>query len=255
MIFHTFGDNKEKAVLFIHGMLTPWQIWNEAKEYFSKDHYVIIPELDAHTQDESSHFESVKKEAEVIERYILENLNGKIYMICGLSMGGAIAADLVMRGNIEPQNLVLDGAPLLKLSGFLRKIMKGNYKTIIRKTKKRDPKVIESAKKNFLPEDRLDDFFKLADRIEEDSITNMIDTIFAGTDIRRINSKPNILFLHGTKGNESISKKAAKMLKEKNPQTDIMEFDGYVHAQLAIFEPDKWIDAVSDWEKKKNKTD
>jgi hypothetical protein len=31
-------------------MLTPWQIWNTAAERFSKDHYVIVPELDAHTE-------------------------------------------------------------------------------------------------------------------------------------------------------------------------------------------------------------
>lgn len=210
MIFHTFGDKNEKAVLIIHGMLQPWQVWDKAIEYFSKDHYVIIPELDAHTQDETSHFESVGKEALKIEKYILENLDGRIYMICGLSMGGAIAANLVMRGNILTKNLILDGAPLLKVSGLLRKIMKNAYISLIRKTKKRDPKVIESAERDFLPKERLDDFFKLADRMEEDSIVNMIDTIFAGTDIKRIKEDPNILFLHGTKGNESVKKGSNK---------------------------------------------
>lgn len=30
MLIHTFGSNNGKAVLLLHGMLTPWQIWNEA---------------------------------------------------------------------------------------------------------------------------------------------------------------------------------------------------------------------------------
>ena len=251
MIFHTFGNKNEKAIVFIHGMLLPWQIWNRAIEHFSKDHYVIVPELDAHTQNETTRFNSVDEEALKIEKYILENLNGKTYMICGLSMGGAIATKLVMNGNIVTENLILDGAPLLKVSGLLKKIMKLNYISIIRKVKKRDPKVIESAKRDFLPGERLDDFFKLADRMEDDSLVNMIDTIFAGTDIKKIKNEPGILFLHGTKGNESVSKKAAIKLKEKNPQTEIKQFDGYAHAQLAVFESGKWVDAVSEWLNKK----
>ena len=247
MIFHTFGDKNKRAVLFIHGMLLPWQIWSRAIEYFSKDYYVIVPELDAHTQDETSQFNSVEEEALKIEKYILENLNGKTYMICGLSMGGAIAAKLIMNGNIVTEKLILDGAPLLKVSGLLKKIMKSSYISIIKKTKKRDPKVIERAKRDFLPGERMDDFFKLADRMENDSLVNMIDTIFAGTDIKKIKNEPGILFLHGTKGNEAVSKKAAIKLKEENPQTQIMQFDGYAHAQLAVFESDKWVDAVSEW--------
>ena len=30
MIFHTYGNKENKAVVLIHGMLTPWQIWNYA---------------------------------------------------------------------------------------------------------------------------------------------------------------------------------------------------------------------------------
>ena len=41
MIFHTFGDVSKKPVLLIHGMLNPWQLWEEAAEHFSKECYVI----------------------------------------------------------------------------------------------------------------------------------------------------------------------------------------------------------------------
>ena len=32
MIFHTFGDNHNLAILLIHGVLTPWQIWEDADQ-------------------------------------------------------------------------------------------------------------------------------------------------------------------------------------------------------------------------------
>lgn len=41
MIFHTFGNNENKAIMLIHGMLTPWQIWEDAVSVLSNDHFVI----------------------------------------------------------------------------------------------------------------------------------------------------------------------------------------------------------------------
>ena len=57
---HTFGDKNNIAVILIYGMLTPWQMWQDAIAYFEKDYYVIVPELDAHTQHEVSRFQSVE---------------------------------------------------------------------------------------------------------------------------------------------------------------------------------------------------
>jgi RNA polymerase sigma-70 factor (ECF subfamily) len=33
MLFHTYGDKNNKAVVLIHGMLTPYQIWNRAAQF------------------------------------------------------------------------------------------------------------------------------------------------------------------------------------------------------------------------------
>ena len=119
-------------------------MWDEAIEYFKNDYYVVVPELDGHTEDKASRFISVEEEAAEIIRYLKENLDGKIYMLCGLSMGGRVAATVAKDKNLSIEKLVLDGAPLKKLPGILIGIMKKSYKTIIRKAKARDPKVLES---------------------------------------------------------------------------------------------------------------
>ena len=66
MIFHTYGKKENKAVVLIHGMLTPWQIWNTAIKKFKRDYYVIVPELDAHTELNPTMFHSVEEEADKI---------------------------------------------------------------------------------------------------------------------------------------------------------------------------------------------
>lgn len=242
MKFHTFGSNENKAVILIHGVLNPWQIWKKAIAAFSGEYYVIVPELDAHTEDEPSSFDSVDKEAEQIRQYLLDNLSGSVYAICGLSMGGRIAATLAAMPGISAENLVLDGAPLLPVPKLMISIMKKTYISIIRKSKKRDPKVLESAKKGFIPEAYIPDYLKIADNMEEQSVINILDSVFSSFAFKKLDSR--ILFLHGTKGNEAVSKKAAIKMKAVNPQTEIRCFKGYAHAQLASFEQEKWINEV-----------
>lgn len=245
MNFHTFGNKSNKVVMLIHGMLTPWQIWEDAAEYFSKEYYVVIPELDGHTEQNSSEFVSVEKEAEKLAEYIRKNFDGKIYALCGLSMGGRIAAYLAGTSDIFFDYLVIDGAPLKKMPKLLTGIMKKNYISIIEESKKRNPKIIESCKKDFLPERYLNDFFKIADNISTQSISNIIDSVFGEFEYKKYDDKAKILFMHGTKGNESVARKSAAAMKKINPQTEIRCFKGYAHAQLACFEIEKWIDEVS----------
>ena len=79
MIFHTFGNDSGKAILLIHGMLNPWQIWKEVSDAFSNEYFVIIPELVAHTQEEASEFISVDDEAVKIRDYLQKNGKENIF--------------------------------------------------------------------------------------------------------------------------------------------------------------------------------
>ena len=247
MLFHTFGDADKKTVLLIHGMLTPWQIWQSAVDYFSESYFVIVPELDAHTEDSVTEFLSIEDEAAQIKAYLQKQNRKELFAICGLSMGGSIAAVLAGLPEIHPEFLVLDGAPLLPTSGIVKKIMTRSYLTILRKSKNRDPKILESFKKNFLPEKHLENYLKIADHIEEQSVINIIESVFCEFPFTKYDDYCKILFMHGTKGNESVSKKSASRMKRSNPQTVIKCYNGYAHAQLACFEEKKWIRDVCEF--------
>ena len=244
MNFHTFGDKENKAIVLIHGMLTPWQIWNTAINTFSKDHYVIVPELDAHTEEAPTAFNSVEEESEKIHEYIMDELNGQVYLLAGLSMGGRIAATLAKNGDLIIENLVLDGAPVTKVNGLMRWFMKSGYKSIITKSKKHDPKIMEQAKKDFLPEELLPYYIKIADNMNMESVDNIIDSVFSEFSIPKYRSGMKILFMHGTKGKEASLHKYALKMKEANPQTEIRCFEGLAHAELACFKPEQWVKEV-----------
>ena len=148
MIFHTYGNKENSAVIFIHGMFTPYSIWNMAVQAYAGEHYVIVPELDGHTEDEASTFISVDDEVKKLEGFISSELNGKVYLLAGLSMGGRIVSELAKSNAIKIENLVIDGAPLMKVNGILKSIMRNNYKAILKKSKARDPKIKASFEVN-----------------------------------------------------------------------------------------------------------
>ena len=246
MVFHTFGEKSDPVVLLIHGMLTPWQIWDEAIAHFSKEYYVIVPELDAHTLEQKSKFDSVEKEAEILRDYLISDIGGEVYLLCGLSMGGRIAATLGGMPGIKVKNLVLDGAPLLSLPKVMIGIMKSNYRSVLQRSVKRDSKMLESARKSFLPEKHIPEYLRIADQMEEESVERILDSVFGKAVFPKYEGC-RVLFMHGTKGNETLSKKAALKMKAVNPQTQINCYRGYNHAQLACFEPEKWVEEVERW--------
>ncbi|MBR4914574.1 MAG: alpha/beta hydrolase [Clostridiales bacterium] len=244
MIFHTYGNKENKAVVLIHGMLTPWQIWNTTIEKFSNDYYVVVPELDAHTEEMPTVFNSVEEEAEQIREYIVKELNGQVFLLAGLSMGGRIAATLAKNEDLNIENMVLDGAPLDKANGLMRAVTKASYKSIITKSKKHDAKIMEQAKKDFLPEEMLPYYIKIAENMIMESIDHIIDSVFSEFSIPKYRSDMKILYMHGTKGKEASVHKLALKMKESNPQTEIRCFEGLAHAELACFKPAQWVSEV-----------
>ena len=184
MIFHTYGQKDNKAIVLIHGMLTPWQIWNTAIESFKRDYYVIVPELDGHTEITPSEFHSVEEETEKIHKYIMDELGGQVYLLAGLSMGGRIAATLAKNEDLKIENLTMV------------------------------------------------------------SIDNVINSVFSDFVVTKYGSDMKILFMHGTKSNESVSRKCAIKMKSVNPQTEIRCFDGFAHAELACFKSEQWVKEV-----------
>jgi len=247
MLVHEFIDGDKPVMVLIHGVLTPWQIWMPHITEFNKSYNVYAIALNAHTEERASEFVSVSAEAEEIIHYFQMKNIETIDILCGISLGGKIAHEIWQTDKLTIRNLILDGAPLVPCPGFAIKIMIKNYKNIVHKSKIRDPKVIENFKKYFLPEIYLENYIKIADLMTDISIDNMVNSAFSESKIGCGNHQIGILFLHGTKGNEILSKKSAKILKKHYPAMKVVCFKGDAHCYKAIYQPEKWIGVVKDF--------
>ncbi|MDL2300277.1 alpha/beta hydrolase [Clostridiaceae bacterium OttesenSCG-928-D20] len=247
MLIHEFGNRNLPVMLLIHGVLCPWQIWEEQISHFQSQYHVLAVALNAHTENEKSEFVSLEREISEIEQYCKDNSIDEIDVLCGISLGGKIAHGIWNNGNISVKSLVLDGAPLVPCPGFAVKIMENNYLKIIHGSKSREKKTLESFKKNFLPEKYLESYLKIADFMTDDSMRNIVRAAFNGSELSGFDNKSRALFMHGSSGSEILSKMSAARMKKIYPDTKIICFKGDSHCQKVIFEPEKWIEAVENF--------
>lgn len=245
MQVHEFIEGNKPIMVLIHGVLTPWQIWTPQIAAFKEKYNIYAIALNAHTVENSSEFVSVPAEVEEIIQYFQNHNIHTIDALCGISLGGKIAYEIWKSGKLNIHNLIMDGAPLVSCPRFAINIMINNYKNIIHKSKARDAKVIENFKKYFLPEKYLDSYLKIADFMTDKSIENIVNSVFTGSKIEGVKNQSRILFIHGTKGNEVLSKKAASLMKKHYPVTEIICFKGDTHCYKAIYEPEKWMEVVA----------
>lgn len=248
MEFHTLGQIGNPVILLIHGALTPYEIMLPVAEHFKDSYRVIIPALDGHTKTEKSTFVSIENEAEKIEAYLREKEITEIFCVCGLSLGGAVAHKLLSRGNIRILNTVLDGAPLVKSPALLTRIMTGNYLDILKKSKERDKKTLDNFCRYFLPENYLTCYLEFIDKMSEDSIVNMLKSVGESTLDTNLDLKATrLLYLHGTRMNEYLSKKSAKKITKLYPEATVVCFKGDAHCRCAIYEPEDFAQVVLDY--------
>ncbi len=244
MNFHTFGCSDNKAIVLIHGVLTPWQMWEYQIDKLKNDFYIIVPALDGHTEEDASEFENVQQEAALIENYIIKNCDSKVYAVCGISMGGVISGVIWKNNRIKIDKLIMDGAPFLKVPKFMVGIMVSNYLKIVHSSKKHDPKTLDGFKKNLLPEKYLPNYLAFIDKMSDETIINMVNSVCSDNYPDNVKSSADVLFIHGTKANEMVAARVAKRLKKDYPQMKIICHKGLSHCENALFHPDKWYDDV-----------
>ncbi len=243
MLVHEFVDGQKPIMVLVHGLLTPWQVWTPQIEAFRERYNIYAIALNAHTEECASEFVSVLEEAEEIIRFFTERGIETIDVLCGISLGGKIGHEIWKSGKLHIRNLVMDGAPLAACPGFAVGIMIHSYKDIIHKSKKRDAGVMKSYR-NFLPEQYLNSYLKIADLFTDQSMENIVKTVFAGGKTGVSGSESRVLFIHGTKANEILSKKSAKILKKNYPAAEVVCFRGDAHCHKAIYEPERWTEVV-----------
>jgi pimeloyl-ACP methyl ester carboxylesterase len=238
VVFNTYGDKSLPSLMLIHGMA------NEAKLCYGKiipglkDYYVILCELDGHTDRENGSFISIEDCCYKIENYVRENLNGKLFGLSGFSMGATISVELMSRHKIEIEKVVLDAAWCVKL-GMLSPIYTNIFCWALKKIKsgKRIPDLLIESSMGKGNAGIVNTFYK---KVELQSIRNACRDVYGYEISSEIsNFSGEVVFWHGS--SEPYPRKSAKLLKEYLPQMQVEVFRGFGHGQFLNEHPDEYL--------------
>ena len=216
MRFIEHGDRSNRSILLIHGMANTSGLFDPLLPYLG-DYYVIVCELDGHSDKEPGLFISVEDAAQKIEKYVKDNLDGRLYGLLGFSLGGTIA------------RTVLDAAFVIRMG-----IMTYPFKLIFQGS-------IGCIKKNIpIPK-------ALVEGIMGKGNNGIVDTLYKGVSLKSIGNAAlscytysikdgirayhnPVTFWHGE--NEPYPVKSAKLLKQYLPQMETRVYKGMGHGQM-----------------------
>lgn len=229
MNFISYGNENNKSLLFIHGLASTADLCFKPLLTYLDDYYVIFCELDGHCDFESEDLLSMEKTIDKIEKYILNEMDGEVYGLCGFSMGATIAVELISRGNICAKKVLLDAAITSEMGlmamPFTWAFIFGTNRI---KNGKTIPKFLLG---KIMGKDNNSVIEMMYPKIRESTIKNACKYIYHYKFSKNLKKFSNpVLFWRGSE--ELIPKKSEKKLKEYLPQMKSEVFKGLGHGQF-----------------------
>lgn len=131
MKFFEYGKENKKTLMIECGYLAKWYpglmpFINEAK----KKYHVIVQAYDGFNEDEpNTVFHSIVEEAQDAVDFIINNLDGKIDVLYGISMGGMVSNEIILDGRANVHTFIADGYTIMPMPTFRFEFIENLYIT------------------------------------------------------------------------------------------------------------------------------
>jgi esterase/lipase len=242
MRFIESGYKDKPSVMFIHGMGCYGEHpYKKVAEKLENEYNVIIVCLDGYDM-QSTTFTSISDQAEKIANYIVENHNGKLHFLLGMSMGGFITLEMLSKYNVTADKVILDSGYLKPWSKIKAKIMSTavawGFSRIL---KDKSNFIIEySMKKSmgycFKKEDLCSSATKITLKNSEYSCLT-----FELPNLSKLKNM-NIEYWYGTK--ERFMIEGMGILKQQLPNMEEICLGEFGHGEMMFEQPEQYINTV-----------
>jgi len=242
MIFKEFGNKSMPVIIFLHGGGLSWWSWKPQIEALQKKYYIVTPIIDGQGDAYDTTFVSIKKSGEQVIKYIKDNCNGKVFAICGLSIGAQITVEILSKECDITDNAVIESALVypIKLASALTVPM---YNMCYGLTKKRWFAKLQAKSLN-VPDNLFEIYYEESSKMTKESLINI--TISNGKypmPSTLCNTKAKILILVGEK-ELSIMKKSASLLHETINGSFLKVIEKSGHGEISLIYPEKYINLL-----------
>lgn len=228
MNYLTYGNKENKTLVFIHGMASTALLCYEQILKYLDNYYVVLVEIDGHSSNVEGDLEDITKSCDDIEKYIHKQFDGHIYGLCGFSLGGTMAIELIGRGNIIVDRVLLDAAFTVKM-GIKTKPFEICFTKVIQRIQqgKKIPKFLLDYA---MGKDNNSVIEMLYHNVTSNTIINACEFVYKYEIPLKLKDFRNpVLFLRGEE--ERYPKKSAVILKKHLPQMEEKVFKKMGHGQ------------------------
>lgn len=242
MLFKEFGNKNNPVIIFLHGGGLSWWSLKPQIEALQKDYYIVTPLIDGHGDDWNTTFVSINHSAKQVIHYIEDKCNGKVFAICGLSIGAQIVIEVLSLESDIAENAVIESALVypMKLATKLTVPMFHLSYGLIKK--KWFAKL--QAKSLYVPDELFETYYNDSSRMTKESLINLTksngDYSVPST---LCNTKAKILVLVGEKELE-IMKKSAKLLHNTINGSTYKVIKKYGHGEISLIHSDEYIELL-----------
>ena len=234
MRYVEYGNQNPETVILLHGGGLSWWNYRDVAQLLSDRFHVVLPILDGHA-DCDAPFTSIEDNAERIIAHIDEHFGGKVLAICGLSLGGQIAVEMLAQRPDICRFALLESA-LVKPSILIHALIKPTFGMSYGLIKQKWFAKMQAAYLG-IPKKLFDDYYRDTCKIsKEDMIaflqSNSVYSIKPA--LRDAQAKVHIVF--GSKEQSSI-RISGKLLNRMIPDSTLESLPGYNHGDLSLNHP------------------
>ncbi|MDI3536782.1 MAG: hypothetical protein PWP16_840 [Eubacteriaceae bacterium] len=244
MLFKETGKAINPKMIFLHGGgLSAWSLDSVAallKDRF----YIIRPVIDGHGEDGKETFLSIEDSAAKLIDYIDHHCNGKVHLLCGLSIGAQIVTEVLAKRQDITDFAVIESAlviPIKKTTAVMAPINALSYGLIGNKSFSK-----MQAKALCLPPEKFEPYYQDSLRMSKQSLMNMArsnGTYALKKDISK--TKAKVLIVVGQK-ELSIMKKSALLLNREIPHSRLLVVKGMKHGELSLKYPERLVELIKE---------
>ena len=241
MKYKEYGKGNTRDVILLHGGGLSWWNYREESELLNNDFHVILPILDGHAGSDT-HFTTIENNASEIIDFIKEHLNGKVFMIGGLSLGGQILLEMLSQQGDICKHALAESA-MVTPSNVTNLLIKPSLGCSYPLVKKKWFSKIQFSSLH-IKEDLFDDYYRDTCAVDKD---DMIAFLQANTSYSLKSSLKDCLAdVHLYYGQKEIKgiKRSAQIIKETIPQCTIHELPGLYHGQFSINHADQYVNII-----------
>ena len=237
MIFKETGNSQMATIILLHGGGLSFWSWQKTAEQLRSEFHVVTPIIDGHGENGNEEFISIQDSARKIIKYIDLNHNGRVFAICGLSIGAQIIIEILSQRPEITEYAVIESALVYKIRGI--RIFCALYNFLYGLIKIKWFSKLQAKALN-LPEYMFDMYYEDSQKMSKPSLINI--TLSNGNyslknSIQDIKSK--VLIILGEKETR-VMRKSGQKLHEAIENSQLYISPGMGHGELSLVYPDKY---------------